>query len=108
MSPPEHLSKGRPSNVAELAVEVRLAEREAALTEVCYALQLEAMVSSRYRGKLEEIAARIGLSADSTRIVLDEWQYRARLLDEAHVLLRALIPHEKHIRELIAPVEKAA
>lgn len=88
------------SNLAELAVEVRLAEREAALTEVCFALKLEAMIAGGYRTKLFEVAARIGLSADSTRVVLDEWEYRGRLLNEAHELLRALIPHEAQVREL--------
>jgi len=97
MSPP-----ASPTSLAVLAVEVRLAEREAALTEVCFALQLEAMIAGRYRSQLEVIAARIGLSRDATGLVLDQWEYRGRLLNEAHLLLRALIPFEAHIRDLIA------
>jgi len=88
-------------NIADLALEVRLAEREADLAQMCFALKLESLVAGAYRGKLEEIAARIGLSRDATGAVLDQWEYRARLLNEAHVLLRALIPLEPQIRAMV-------
>lgn len=106
MSPP-----ASPSNLAELAVELRLAELdvrrsecEAPLTNLSFALKLESIIAADHRGKLEEIAARFGLSRDATGLVLDQWEYRSRLLHEAHLLLRALIPHEAHIRDLAGPL----
>ena len=89
------------SNIADLALETRLAEREADMAQMCFALKLEAMVAGAYRSKLFEIAARIGLSPDATGAVLDQWEYRSRLLNEAHVLLRALIPFEPQIRAMV-------
>ena len=93
---------GIASNFAELAVEAGIAARETALAEVCFALKLEAMTAGLYRSKLEQIAATIGLSPDATELVLDQWETRSRLLNEAHHLLRALIPHEQRVRDLIA------
>jgi hypothetical protein len=89
-----------PSNLAELALEVRLAERAATFEEMSYACELEAMCAGKTRSRLEHVAAEIDLSPGSTRDVLHEWECRARLLGEAHVLLRALIPFEAQIRQL--------
>jgi hypothetical protein len=87
--------------IADLALETRLAERAADLAQVCFALKLEAYAASDTRSKLFELATRIGLSPDATGAVLDQWEYRARMLNEAHVLLRALIPFEPQIRAMV-------
>jgi hypothetical protein len=36
-------------------------------------------------------AAKVGLSADATRMVLDQYELRAKLLHQAHLVLRNLI-----------------
>jgi hypothetical protein len=38
-----------------------------------------------------EVAVKIGLSADATRMVLDQYEAHAKLLHEAHLILRNLI-----------------
>jgi hypothetical protein len=95
------LREGLSANIADLALETRLAEHDADLSRVCFALKLESMIAGRERSKLFEIATRIGLSPDATGAVLDQCEYRARLLNEAHVLLRALIPFEPQIRAMV-------
>jgi hypothetical protein len=62
--------------VAEVAVEIAIAEREAAM---CFALELEAL------------AGRIGLSRDATMLVLDQYETRAKLLHDAHLFFRDMI-----------------
>jgi len=89
-----------PPHLAELALELRLAEREATFRELSYACEAEALCAGWTRAKLEYVAAMIGLSPASTRDVLHEWELRARLLHEAHCLLKALIPVEAEVRQL--------
>jgi hypothetical protein len=36
-------------------------------------------------------ASKVGLNADATRMVLDEYELRAKLLHQAHLVLRNLI-----------------
>ena len=85
-------------NLAELALEVQSAEREAAFRELSYSCELEAMYAGKSRSKLEYAAAKIDLPLDLTRDVLDDWKRRATLLNEAARLLRAMIPFEQQIR----------
>lgn len=92
-------------NFAELALEARLAEREATFKEMSYACELEAMCAGKSRSALERIAAEIGLTPAGTRAVLDKWECRARLLDAAARLLRGLAAGEL---ELVPGAENQA
>jgi hypothetical protein len=101
-------------NIAELALETRQAARETAerraksAAQLAFACKLGSLDAGLYRAELEIMAAQIGLSADATGHVLGQWEYRARLLDEAHELLRALIPHEAQIRRMVSSQDAAA
>ena len=94
-------------NIAELALETRHAAREADLAQICFALQLEAFAASDTRSKAFELATRIGLSHDATGAVLDQWEYRARMLHAACVRLEEQIPFEAQIRAMM-DAKKAA
>jgi hypothetical protein len=82
------------TNLAEIAIELTNAANDASLAECAFALELEAMAAGRTRAKLEVLASRIGLSADASAKVLDDWQRRARLVHAASAIMRRLIPHE--------------
>ena len=88
-------------NLAVLAVEVKLAERQAALDEMAVMCHFNSIIAAGARAELEQIAARIGLSPDATKMLLDDWETRAKLLRDAAEFLRALIPLEKKIKELL-------
>lgn len=89
------------SNFATIALEVRLAETASTYAEMSFACELGAMSAGSKRVHLMHTAAVIGLSPQSTSWVLDEWQVRARHLQEAYLLIKALIPFEEEIRALI-------
>ena len=95
-------------NLAEVALELQLAKSEADFRQMSFALELEARCAGKCRSRLEHVAAQIELSPASTRDALDQWEYRARLLAEAHDLLRALIPHEAQIRRMVSSQDAAA
>jgi hypothetical protein len=84
------------------------------LVEVAVALELDAMVAGAKRAKLEVLAARIGLSHDATRKVLDDWERRARLMHAAHELIMGLIKAAREGRTAflvlahVTPAAKAA
>jgi len=78
-------------NLAAVAVEVKRAEAAASLSAITFACELESLAAGAARTRLFQLAHRIGLSADATRMVLDEYEARARLLHDAHLVLRNLI-----------------
>jgi hypothetical protein len=78
-------------NLAAVVAEVERAEVAASLSAMTFACQLESMAAGAARNRLFYLAAKIGLSADATRTVLDEHELRAKLLHEAHLVLRRLI-----------------
>lgn len=82
-------------NLADVALEVRLAENAADMSALSFACELEAMAASATRARLFYIASKIGLSADATRLVLDQYELRAKLLHEAHLVLRGMIQDVK-------------
>jgi hypothetical protein len=49
------------------------------------------MVAGAARMRLFYLASKIGLSVDATRLVLDQYELRAKLLHEGHLVLRKLI-----------------
>ena len=61
------------------------------LAECAFALELEAMVAGHNRSKLEQVAARIGLSRDATEKVLGDWERRAKVMRAAHELVMRLL-----------------
>lgn len=79
------------SQLATMAVEVKLAEGEASLHAIAFACELEAMSAGAARSRLEYIGQKIGLSRDATGMVLDSYEQRAKLLHQAHLVLRQLI-----------------
>lgn len=93
-------------NLAEIAVELRLAT--APLPEVAFAAFLETVIVLESRKRLEEIAARIGLSRDTADRILWDQSERARLLGEAHRIIKALIPHEDEVTRLIEAIHPLA
>jgi len=78
-------------NLAEIAVELSCAIDDAELNECSFALELEAMAAGARRSRLEQVAARIGLSGESTRKVLDDCERRAKLMYVASTVIRGLI-----------------
>jgi hypothetical protein len=78
-------------NLAAVAVEVKRAEAAASLSAITFACELESLAAGAARNRLMYFAAKVGLSADATRRVLDEHEMRAKLLHEAHLVLRNLI-----------------
>ena len=78
-------------NLAAVAVEVKRAEAAASLSAITFACELESLAAGAARNRLLYLASKVGLSADATRMVLDEYELRAKLLHEAHLVLRNLI-----------------
>ena len=79
------------ANLAAVAAEVKRAEAAASLSAITFACELESMAAGAARTRLFQFAHRIGLSADATRMVLDEYELRAKLVHEAHRVLRNLL-----------------
>jgi hypothetical protein len=79
------------ANLAAVAAEVERAEAAASLSALTFACELESMAAGAARNRLLYLASKVGLSADATRMVLDEHEARAKLLHEAHLILRNLI-----------------
>jgi hypothetical protein len=78
-------------NLAAVAVEVKRAEAAASLSAITFACELESLAAGAARTRLFQLGHQIGLSADAIRTVLDEYELRAKLLHEAHLVLRNLI-----------------
>jgi hypothetical protein len=78
------------ANLATVAAEVKRAEAAASLSAMTFACELESLAAGAARNRLLYLASKIGLSADATRMVLDEYEARARLLHDAHLILRNL------------------
>ena len=74
-----------------VATEVERAEAAASLSAMTFACELESLAAGAARNRLLYLASKVGLSADATRMVLDEYELRAKLLHEAHLVLRNLI-----------------
>ena len=62
----------------------------ASLSAITFACELESLAAGAARNRLFYLASKVGLSADATRMVLDEHELRAKLLHEAHLILRNL------------------
>jgi hypothetical protein len=78
-------------NLAAVAAEVERAEAAASLSAMTFACELESLAAGAARNRLLYLAAKVGLSAGATRMVLEEHELRAKLLHEAHLALRRLI-----------------
>ena len=74
-----------------VATEVERAEAAASLSAMTFACELASLAAGAARNRLLYLASKVGLSADATRMVLDEYELRAKLLHEAHLVLRNLI-----------------
>ena len=79
------------ANLEAVATEVERAEAAASLSAMTFACELESLAAGAARNRLLYLASKVGLSADATRMVLDEYELRAKLLHEAHLVLRNLI-----------------
>jgi hypothetical protein len=79
------------ANLEAVAAEVARAQAAASLSAMTFACELESLAAGAARSRLFYLAAKIGLSADATRTVLDEYEHRAKLLHQAHLVLRNLI-----------------
>jgi len=85
---------------SEIAVELKLSDTSFA--EMSVALWLQAQSEHERQQRLEQIAARIGLSPSvASRIVADESRHTACIV-RAYEIFRALIPHEKAVMALIS------
>jgi hypothetical protein len=78
------------TDLEAVAVEVRLAELQASRSAMAFACELESLAAGATRSRLFQLAGR-SLSADATRLVLDQYELRAKLLHQAHLVLRELI-----------------
>jgi hypothetical protein len=86
-------------NFAEIAVELKLSDTSFA--EMSVALWLQAHSEHERQQRLEQIAARIGLSPSiASKIVADESRHTACVV-KAYEIFKALIPHEKAVMALI-------
>ena len=70
---------------------MKRAEAAASLSAITFACELESLAAGAARNRLFYLAAKVGLSADATRMVLDDYELRAKLLHEAHLVLWNLI-----------------
>jgi hypothetical protein len=87
-------------NFADIAVELRIAERSFA--ELSFAAAILSVMRADNLYRLERVANEIGLDSGVARkIILDE-QRCAALIAEAHRLFKAMIPHEDRITAIIA------
>jgi hypothetical protein len=77
--------------LAEIALELACAIDEVDLHKCCFALELEAMAAGATRSRLLVLAARVGLSEDATRKLLDHYERRAELMKAAERVIRGLI-----------------
>lgn len=77
--------------LADIALELACAIDEADLSQCCFALELESMVAGVKRSRLEIVGARIGVSSDAVRTVLDHYERRAKLMKAAAQVIRGLI-----------------
>src|SRR6266436_2392264 len=91
-------------NLAAVAVEVERAEAAASLSAMTFACELESLAAGAARTWLFYLASKVGLSADATRTVLDEYELRAKLLHEAHLVLRNLIAQQGYSASGRAPL----
>jgi hypothetical protein len=91
LAPCDRAPMSAQANLVAVAGEVRSAELDASLSAMAFACELESMAAGAARTRLFQLASRIGLSADATRTVLDQYELRAKLLHEAHLVLRNLI-----------------
>lgn len=98
---PMDIPGGAPNgvNVADIAVELRLAELE--LPQLSYATLLEAMVRHQKSRGLEELAARIGIDREVARRIVHDANRRIDLIGAAHLTFKALIPHEAELHRLL-------
>lgn len=74
----------------KLIEEIEQVKLDADLDKACYATLLELLSAGATRTKLEEMAARIGLSQNATSFILDHWEARAKALHDAHLILKTL------------------
>ena len=74
----------------QLIEEIEQSKLDADLDKACYATLLESLSAGATRTKLEEMAARIGLSQKATSFILDHWEARHKALHDAHLILKTL------------------
>jgi hypothetical protein len=86
-------------NFAAIAVELRLSELS--MTELSFALLLEAYYCQKSFAALEQLGIKSGLPIDTVRRVLLDPRERVRLIAESHQVIKALIPHEAAVKQLI-------
>jgi len=89
------MSEHDTEHLAAVAIEIRLAEQDVRFAEMCFACELEAMVAGANRAKLFFIGVKIGLAPASINMVLNQWELRAQLLHEAHLVLRKVLEKEE-------------
>jgi hypothetical protein len=85
------VSKVTQGESAKLWIWSRFASRPA----TAFACELESVAAGAARTRLFCIASKIGLSADATKLVHDQYGLHAKLLHEAYLVLRELIPRQQ-------------
>lgn len=100
----------QPSNFAEMAVELRIAQNEGHVdfAELVHATWIQSLYAGHRAVRLDILAATIGLSPDATERVCAAEHRHAERIAEAHNILKALIPFEAEVRALLARVEPEA
>ena len=91
------------SSIAEMAVELAAVQSQNVdLAELVWATWVQAAFAADRAVQIDVLAARIGLSPDATANVLGAERKHCERIAEAHRLLKALVPHEAEIREILA------
>ena len=87
------------SDLAEIAYELARAGDDAELYQCAFAFELEALAAGARRARFEVLAARIGLSDDATRKVLDDCERRAKLMRAGAAIIGQLMAADARLHD---------
>lgn len=94
-----------PINFDEIAVELCCAEN-IDLSELCFATWLQSAAINDRMVRVENVAARIGLSADATARIIAMERHHVERIAQAHDFFRRWSAHEPEFRALLARLER--
>jgi len=87
-------------SLADIAVELHLAQ--ASLTDVAFSVAVHSMISCDEAGRLEKLSARLGIRSPIPSRVIADKEYHAAMIGQAFEIIKALIPYEDEVREMVA------
>ena len=85
----------------DVAVELKLEERDTCFREVSFALAIASACAGARWQRLAVDANTVGLAPDVVGRIMTEWTERAKMMQDAHRIFRALVPHQPLILDLV-------